>query len=241
MSAVLEQRLAEQRAMVLWAVDALGPDEILPMVDYDAAVAYAAAANAALHGGEREVPDGVADVLCLCVVVPWHYGGHETPGSQLGLPIGTVTTQDHHALVATHLTKFYGTSTGQPAAEPLGAVTAGGWKFGEVRAFLTRYNGVGDGQPLQLPLGTVTTRDRFGLVQVHGESFAIADIGMRMLSPRELFRAQGFPDDYRIDIEHRGKRLTKTAQVRMAGNSVCPAVAAAIVAANVRGEEAVAA
>jgi DNA (cytosine-5)-methyltransferase 1 len=70
-------------------------------------------------------------------------------------------------------------------------------------------------------------------VTVDGHEYVIADIGMRMLQPRELYRAQGFPDDYRIDVEFNGKPLTKTAQVRMCGNSVCPPLAAAIVAANV--------
>jgi DNA (cytosine-5)-methyltransferase 1 len=54
-----------------------------------------------------------------------------------------------------------------------------------------------------------------------------------MLAPRELYRAQGFPDSYKIDIEYNGKPLTKTAQVRMVGNSVCPQVAAAIITANI--------
>jgi DNA (cytosine-5)-methyltransferase 1 len=70
---------------------------------------------------------------------------------------------------------------------------------------------------------------------VHGEQgYVISDIGMRMLVPRELFRAQGFPDTYQIDVRSRWRGdLTKTAQVRMAGNSVCPPLAAAIIAANV--------
>jgi len=56
---------------------------------------------------------------------------------------------------------------------------------------------------------------------------------MRALTPRELFRAQGFPDSYIIDPIVNGKPLSKTAQVRMVGNSVAPHVAAAIVAANI--------
>lgn len=60
-----------------------------------------------------------------------------------------------------------------------------------------------------------------------------SDIGMRMLCPRELFRAQAFPDDYRIDIEHRSRALSKSTQIELAGNSVCPPVAAAVVRANV--------
>ena len=69
---------------------------------------------------------------------------------------------------------------------------------------------------------------------VHGEQYQIVDIGLRMLSPRELFRAQGFPDEYVIDSAMDGKPLTKTAQVRMCGNSVSPCPAAALVRANVR-------
>ena len=138
-----------------------------------------------------------------------HFGGHETPGQPLQVPMSTVTCRDHHALVTAR---------------------ADGDRRDEVRAFLTRYNGQGDGQPLQLPLGVVTTRDRFGVVTVHGRDVEIADIGMRLLTPRELFRAQGFPDSYRID------GFSKTTQVRMVGNSVSPQMAAAIVGANCSDE-----
>lgn len=147
-----------------------------------------------------------------------HYGG--VVGQGLRVPIGTVTTRDHHALVTAR---------------------AGGDGVERVRAFLTRYNGQGLGQPAQLPLGTVTTRDRFGLVTVAGEDYALSDIGMRMLQPRELFRAQGFPDSFEIAPVVNGKPLTLSAQIRMCGNSVSPFVACAIVKANVGGEKEVAA
>ena len=87
-------------------------------------------------------------------------------------------------------------------------------------------------------MGTDTTRDRRSLVTVEigGEAFAIVDIGMRMLTPRERFRAQSFPDSYIIDhgIDHDGKRLelSQSAQGRMCGNSVCPVLAEALVRAN---------
>ena len=67
---------------------------------------------------------------------------------------------------------------------------------------------------------------------IHGEEYAIVDIGLRMLTPRELYRAQGFPEDYQIDTGGDGRPLTKTAQVRMCGNSVCPPMSRAIVGAN---------
>jgi DNA (cytosine-5)-methyltransferase 1 len=105
--------------------------------------------------------------------------------------------------------------------------------FGEVSAFLTKYYGCGVGQSLHDPLHTVTSHDRYGLVTVAGDHYQIADIGLRMLSPRELFNAQGFPAGYQIgDDPAQGLSLTKAEQVRMCGNSVSPPVAAALVAAN---------
>jgi DNA (cytosine-5)-methyltransferase 1 len=163
-----------------------------------------------------------------------HNGGHEATGSQLDLPAHTITARDHHALTTAFITRFYGTGTGSSFEQPLPTVTAQGEHFAQVRAFLARYNGDAVGQSAQLPLGSVTTARRFGLVMVHGEPYEIADIGMRMLQPRELFRAQGFADSYVIDPIVNGKPLTKTAQIRCCGNSVCPPLAAAIVGANVR-------
>lgn len=115
--------------------------------------------------------------------------------------------------------------------------TAGGQHVAEVRAFLMKYYGVDQDPRLEEPLATVTTRDRFGIVMVEGQPYRIVDIGMRMLTPRELFLAQGFPPSYQIEsgLFEDGERrpLTKTAQVRMCGNSVCPPIAAALVGANV--------
>jgi len=144
-------------------------------------------------------------------------------------------------IVASHLVKLKGTSKdGQSLHEPLHTVQAGGLHYGEVRAFLMRYYGEG-GQlgDCRDPVHTITTKDRLGLVTVRidGEPYVIADIGMRMLSPRELFRAQGFGDDYRIDIEIDGKPISKADQVRLCGNSVSPPNAEALVAANLMGVE----
>jgi DNA (cytosine-5)-methyltransferase 1 len=121
---------------------------------------------------------------------------------------------------------------GQALDVPAPTITAGGTHAALVHAFLVKYYGADQDPRLESPLHTITTRDRFGVVTVtvEGEPYYIADIGLRMLQPRELFRAQGFPDSYVID--HAGGRpLTKTAQVRMCGNSVCPPIAAALVKA----------
>lgn len=161
-------------------------------------------------------------------------------------PLGTVVAGGvKHALVNAFLAKHYTTSHDAASLfDPMPTVTAidhnavvtatlGHNHTAEVRAFMVAYYGnEKDGGDLKDPMRTVTSKDRFGLVTVDGTEFAIADIGMRMLAARELYRAQGFPETYRIEIEYRGKPLTKTAQVRMVGNSVCPPLAKAIVASN---------
>lgn len=150
-------------------------------------------------------------------------------------PLGTVVAGGvKHALVAAFLAKHYGgnETPGAALSGPMHTITAKD-HHALVSAFLTKYYGAGTGQELGDPMHTITSRDRFGLVTVEGARYSIADIGMRMLIPRELYRAQGFPDSYRIDFDFGGRSLSKTAQVRMAGNSVCPPIAAALVAANV--------
>jgi DNA (cytosine-5)-methyltransferase 1 len=160
----------------------------------------------------------------------WSHGVRD-----VGEPLNTVTASGMPAAVVTsNLVKLRGTSTAQAADEPLHTVSAQGTHFAEVRAFLLKYYGTDQDPKLDEPLHTVTTKDRFALVTVKGEQYAIVDIGLRMLSPRELYRAQGFPDTYIIDRGAKGEPMTKTAQVRMCGNSVCPPLARAIVAANYR-------
>ena len=138
-----------------------------------------------------------------------------------------------------HLVKLRGDNTGSSTADPLHTVSAQGLHHGEVRAFLVKYYGTDQDPALREPLHTVTTKDRFGLVTVQGEQYQIADIGLRMLTPRELYRAQGFPDSYIIDNGADGRALSKTAQVRMCGNSVCPPLSRAIVGANYRAMHAI--
>ncbi|MGT2433513.1 hypothetical protein ACU4HD_40750 [Cupriavidus basilensis] len=165
-----------------------------------------------------------------------HYGGnYEGPGVDLRDPASTVTTVDHHGLVASNLVKLRGECTGSATGEPVPTITASGTHIGEVRAFLVKYYSEGgQDQDCRDPMHTIPTKDRLGLVTVAGEEYQIADIGMRMLEPHELYAAQGFPASYVIaPIMANGKRLPKHAQVRMCGNSVSPPMAAALVHANV--------
>ncbi len=163
-----------------------------------------------------------------------HYGdqwdGKKAAGADEPLP--TITGRGTQLnLVTSNLVKLRGTcKDGQPVTEPMPTVTGGGTHLAEVRAFLVRYNGCSLGQMPDQPITTLDTRDRFGLVTVEGQHYAIVDIGMRMLMPRELYNAQGFPATYKIDFAG-GKPVTKTAQIRMCGNSVSPPNAAAILRA----------
>lgn len=147
-------------------------------------------------------------------------------------PLRTVTSSGGQALVTGHMLKLRGTNVGSPMDEPLHTISAQGTHHAEVRAFMIKYYGTDQDPQLGEPLHTVTTKDRFGLVTVKGQQYQIVDIGLRMLTPRELYRAQGFPENYQIERGGDGRVLTKTAQVRMCGNSVCPPMAKAYVAAN---------
>jgi DNA (cytosine-5)-methyltransferase 1 len=148
-------------------------------------------------------------------------------------PVNTITASGAvGALVTSHMLKLRGTNVGSAATEPLHTVSAQGTHHAQVQAFLIKYYGTDQDPRMTEPMHTVPTKDRFGLVTIHGEEYAIVDIGLRMLTPRELYRAQGFPESYQIDTGGDGRPLTKTAQVRMCGNSVCPPMSRAIVAAN---------
>jgi DNA (cytosine-5)-methyltransferase 1 len=170
-------------------------------------------------------------------------GGGVVVGSELDEPIGTVTARDHHSLAAVTLAQFRGTSSDHPGCadprEPMPTISAGGDRGGvhvaEVRAFLTAYygsDGTG-GQQLTLPLRTITGRDRLGLVMVAGTEYQIVDIGMRMLQPHELLRAQFGKYANGYDIR---AAKSKKAKVKLIGNSVCPEVAEALVRANLGRE-----
>ncbi|HHQ4306217.1 TPA: DNA cytosine methyltransferase [Serratia fonticola] len=62
--------------------------------------------------------------------------------------------------------------------------------------------------------------------------YVIVDLCMRMLTPRELYNAQGFPPDYIIDRDPDGKPISQKDQVARCGNSVCPTEPRGMVQAN---------
>jgi len=150
-------------------------------------------------------------------------------GTQMEIPLPTITARDHHALTAATLVKFRGDCHSADPREPMPTISAQGNHVAEVRAFLAVYYGNDEGQSLFDPLRTITTRHRLGLVTVHGVEFQIVDIGLRMLRWHELLRAQfgRFAEGYDLSAAN-----TEEGKVKLVGNSVCPEHAEAIVRAN---------
>jgi DNA (cytosine-5)-methyltransferase 1 len=222
-----------------------------------------------ITAGPKENPAGAAHALGMVTANLIHMGHGEQSASgarrwshgirSVEEPINTITSSGAVAgIVASNLVKLRGTSSAAGMDEPLGTISAGGQHHAEVRAFLLKYYGSDQDPRLEDPMHTVTSKDRFGLVTIHGQDYQIVDIGLRMLAPRELFRAQGFPESYIIDTAPDWDKLfvdgqqvadihsipwrvmTKSSQVRMCGNSVCPPMARALIMANFTHEREIA-
>lgn len=170
--------------------------------------------------------------LATAFIQKYFNGGYTGAGSDMEKPLPTVTSVDHNSICTAHLIQMNNNCYGRDITEPMPTITAGDGHFGEVRTFMVKYYGQGTGQDVQEPLDTITANDRFGLVTVHGVDYAIVDIGLRMLEPKELYGCQGFPEDYIIDRDCTGKPYPRSEQVRRCGNAVCPPIPAALVRAN---------
>lgn len=153
-------------------------------------------------------------------------------------PSATVTAGvNKSALVAPFMQAYYGTGDGGEENQPCRTITTKD-RHGHVEASISappftpdqhaRAREVAD---FMRSYGFWDERE-FVTLTIGEAEFVIVDIGMRMLTPRELYSAQGFPDDYKIDADANGRPFPKNVQVSCVGNSVAPPVAAALVAAN---------
>lgn len=160
-------------------------------------------------------------------------------GQGLADPLMTIDASNRYGLAAASLVKMKGTNLGGPMSEPVQTITAGGGHFGvvttvvvkaepgadlkhwpEIRDLLNTYCGY------NLGAGDVI------LFQIGETAYFMADIGLRMLTPRELYMANGFPQDYKIERDYTGREYPKTKQVARCGNAVPPPFATALVRAN---------
>lgn len=151
----------------------------------------------------------------------------------------TVTSHDREAVVAAHVVKFKGDDLGHGMKEPMQTVTTSAGEFAECVAYMAKMHGgdnLGHWPEIRALLnefcGYTLAEDEVLLLEISGALYYIADIGLRMLSPRELYNAMGFPPDYIIDRDYEGNEYKKSAQVARCGNAVCPPMATALVRAN---------
>ena len=165
-----------------------------------------------------------------------YFGG--VVGTDSREPLPTVTTADHNAMCAAHIAEFKGQDIGQSMNAPLRTITASAGEFAECRAVIAK---AGDRRLGHWPeirsllnryCGYNLADDDVILMVIRGVAYYIADITMRMLTPRELYNAMGFPPDYVIDRDYLGNAYGKTKQVARCGNAVCPPMAEAMVRAN---------
>lgn len=151
----------------------------------------------------------------------------------------TVTSHDREAVVAAHVVKFKGDNLGHGMNEPMQTVTTSAGEFAVCKAYLAKMRSgddLGHWPEIRALLnefcGYTLAEDEVLLLEISGALYYIADIGLRMLSPRELYNAMGFPPDYIIDRDYLGNEYKKSAQVARCGNAVCPPMATALVRAN---------
>jgi DNA (cytosine-5)-methyltransferase 1 len=178
------------------------------------------------------------DALALVHIQKYFSGGYTGCGDDAGAPLSTVTALPRHGVCAAHVVKFKGHELGTSPADPLPTITASG-SYAECRAVLAK---VDSGQSLghwpkirallNKYCGYQLQEDEIILLIIHGIAYFIADILLRMLTPRELYNAMGFPPDYIIDRDRLGRPYPKSKQVARCGNAVCPPMAEAMVKAN---------
>lgn len=137
-------------------------------------------------------------------LIKYYSGDH---AADIGEPLHTITTKDRHGLVETRI-------------EPLDGRVKDLGNWPEIRNLLNTY------------CGYSLKNHEILLFRIGGADYFLSDIGLRMLEPRELYNAQGFPPDYIIDVDIDGRKYNRTKQVARCGNAVPPPFAEALVRAN---------
>ena len=167
------------------------------------------------------------------------YYSNEKTDISIKDPVHTITAKDRVALVETHLCILRNHMDCKDLNDPIPTVMTSPGHFAEVRTMLTKIVGSQDlghwpkvREMLNQHCGYSIADDEILLLEINGDFYFISDIGMRMLVPRELFNAQGFPEDYIIDRDYQGNKYPLSAQVARCGNSVSPPIPYYLVRAN---------
>ena len=176
----------------------------------------------------------------VCTHIDKYFNGeYKGCGDRAGDPLSTVTALPRHGLCAAHVVKFKGQELGQYPADALNTITAQGLEYAECRAVLAKVEpgrDLGNWPQIRSLLnkhcGYDLKDDEVILLIIRGIAYFIADITLRMLTPRELYSAMSFPDDYIIEVDYLGNEYPKSKQVARCGNAVCPTLAEAMTRAN---------
>lgn len=154
-------------------------------------------------------------------------------------PMHTITTKPREALTLAHIAEFKGQDKGQAADRPLRTITTSVGEFAAVKTTVEQYTADADLGYWPQVRGLLNKHCGYNLADnevlllgISGKWYYISDIGLRMLTPRELYNAMGFLPDYCIDFDVNGKPYSKADKVARAGNAVCPAVSEALMRAN---------
>lgn len=155
-------------------------------------------------------------------------------------PLHTITTKDRMSVCTNYLTILRNNMDCRSVQEPLNTITTSGAHFAFTKVYIKKYSvgcNLGYWCEIRKLLNKYTdwnlADDEILIFNIQGVEYYISDIGLRMLQPKELYRAQGFPDDYVIDHDYTGKTYPKTKQVARCGNAVPPAFAKALVESNI--------
>ena len=175
----------------------------------------------------------------VCAHIDKYFNGeYKGCGDKTGDPLSTVTALPRHGLCSAHVVKFKGQELGQHPTDTLNTITATN-EFAECRAVLAKVEpGRNLGRWPQIRellnkyCGYDLKEDEIILLIIRGIAYFIADITLRMLTPRELYNAMGFPVDYQIEKDYKGNAYGKNKQVARCGNAVCPPLAEAMVRSN---------
>ena len=154
-------------------------------------------------------------------------------------PLHTITTKIREGVTLAHITEFKGSDIGQATNIPLRTITTSAGEFGMVHTRLERINNNIDlkywpqiREMLNIYCDYRIAENEILVFTINGTDYFISDIGLRMLIPKELYAAQGFPKDYIIENDYKGNAYPKAQQVARCGNAVCPPLATAVVKAN---------
>lgn len=206
------------------------------LIQYHSETSHSEVRGQALDMPVMTVDSSPRYALTAAHIVKYYSGDNYSSAND---PLHTITTKERNALVESHLCILRRNEDCRSEELPLPTITASGAHFAEIRTEIVKYNGganLGNWAEIRELLNTycgyTMSDDEILLLEINGEKYFIYDIGMRMLEPKELYAAQGFPPDYIIDRDFEGKSYSRKEQVARCGNAVPPPFAEALVRAN---------